>query len=123
SHDVGRSGGGLFCCHHQVPLMLAIGIVRYDHDFPGRDVGDDVVNRIELKRIRFRFGNHGTLIGYLPRRRSATLGRATLCRAKNEFRHSCTGLTASRPTDLRSSRQSPPADTYRDYSLETPLSV
>jgi hypothetical protein len=59
--------GDLFCCHHQVALVLAIGIVRYDHDLAGRNVGDDLVNRVELKRFRFGFGDHGRLIGYLCR--------------------------------------------------------
>ena len=38
--------------HDEIAFVLAIGVVGHDHDLPGGDVAQDIVNRVELKGFR-----------------------------------------------------------------------
>jgi hypothetical protein len=56
-HEVDRFGRRFLRGHDEIALVLAIGIVGYDHHSSARDVAHDVVHGIELERFRL-FRNH-----------------------------------------------------------------
>src|SRR5205085_11638339 len=54
---VGRNGVGR---HHEVALVLPIGVVDHDDDPTGRDVRDRVVDRVEHGAVHLRLGHRVT---------------------------------------------------------------
>ena len=56
-HEVDRFRRRLFCRHHQVAFVLAIGVVGHDDELPRRDVAHDIVDGIEFQSDR-RLRNH-----------------------------------------------------------------
>ena len=56
-HEIDCLGRRLFRRHDQVAFILPVRVVRYDDKFPGGDVHQDIVDRVEFKIYR-RFRNH-----------------------------------------------------------------
>ena len=71
-HEIDRFRRHFLRRHHQVALVLAIGVVGHDHNAPLGDVAHHIVNRVELKCLG-RFRDHP--------RDSYSSGKPILCRA------------------------------------------
>ena len=48
-HEIHRFCGNFLRGHDQVALVLTVGIICHNHHFARRDVGDNVVHRVEFE--------------------------------------------------------------------------